>query len=229
MKTGRIMRKLLFAVLLGCTLVPGAWAQDYKYEIGVEGGVGTYLGDANRSLLFRRVGFAGGAAFRYVINYRWAVKTTLSAVNLAGDTRDFDYHLPEGKHYSFNHWLYNAGAQIEFNFFNYGMGYSYLETSRIAPYLLAGLGICYSPAGGAQFVSASIPLGVGVKFKLAPRWNLAVEFTMRKTLGDSLDGKALDDAMGISSSFWKNTDWFSTSFFTITYDFGAKKKVCNNL
>ena len=68
MKTGRIMRKLLFAVLLVCTLVSGAWAQDYKYEIGVEGGVGTYLGDANRSLLFRRGGFSGGAAIRNVIN-----------------------------------------------------------------------------------------------------------------------------------------------------------------
>ena len=36
----------------------------------------------------------------------------------------------------------------QFNFFNYGMGYSYLGTKRLSPYLLAGVGVGYSTVGG---------------------------------------------------------------------------------
>ena len=52
---------------------------------------------------------------------------------------------------------------------------------------------------------------------------------MRKTLGDKLDGKALDDPYGINSSSLKNTDWYSYTLLSVTYDFGMKKKICNNI
>ena len=45
-----------------------------------------------------------------------------------------------------------------------------------------------------------------------------------QTLGDSFDGKALADPYHIESSVLKNTDWFSTTLFSITYEFGRKKK-----
>ena len=56
-----------------------------------------------------------------------------------------------------------------------------------------------------------------------------LEFSMRKTLGDKLDGKALDDPYGINSSSLKNTDWYSYTLLSVTYDFGMKKKICNNI
>ncbi|MFR0835863.1 MAG: DUF6089 family protein [Barnesiella sp.] len=118
------------------------------------------------------------------------------------------------------------GAQAEFNFFNYGMGYSYQETSRISPYLLAGLGVSFAPASVIIF-SVNIPLN-GVKYKIAPRWNIALEFTVRKTLGDNLDGKDLKDPYRIESSAFKNTDWYSMTLFSITYEFGYRRKPCNN-
>ena len=51
---------------------------------------------------------------------------------------------------------------------------------------------------------------------------------MHKTLGDSFDGKSLSDPYNIKSSVLKNTDWFSTTLFSITYEFGRKKEICNN-
>ena len=107
------------------------------------------------------------------------------------------------------------------------MGHSYLGTRRISPYLLAGVGAGYSTVDGGYF-TVDGSLGVGVKYKLAPRWNISLEFAMHKTLGDSLDGKALDDPYNIKSSVLKNTDWFSTTLFSITYEFGRKKEICNN-
>lgn len=163
----------------------------------------------------------------FLLNYRWAVKTDISAMQFSGDTRDFDNRFPNGSDYSFESWQYRLGGQIEFNFFNYGMGYSYLGTKRLSPYLLAGVGVGYSTVGGG-YVSFDASLGAGVKYKIAPRWNISLEFAMHKTLGDSFDGKALADPYHIESSVLKNTDWFSTTLFSITYEFGRKKEICNN-
>ena len=222
------MKKLLSVILISIMAFIEMKAQDYKYEIGVAAGIGTYMGDANQSSVLHKPGAAFSGIFRYVPNYRWAIKVNLATASLRGDTRDFSNVFPEEKHYDFKRQLFDLGAQAEFNFFNYGMGYSYQETSRISPYLLAGLGVSFSPASGDNFFSVNIPLGVGVKYKIAPRWNIALEFTVRKTLGDNLDGKDLKDPYRIESSAFKNTDWYSMTLFSITYEFGYRRKPCNN-
>ena len=50
---------------------------------------------------------------------------------------------------------------------------------------------------------------------------------MHKVLSDRVDMKQLDDPYLIPSSLVKNTDWFSTLVFTISYDFGFKSLPCN--
>ena len=222
------MKKLLLIVCIW-RFVAGVTAQDYKYEAGGALGIGFYMGDANQYVPFHHMKAAYGLVFRHNINYRWAVKANLSSMRISGDTKDFSNVFPEGKQMQFSRQLFDLGAQMEFNFFNYGIGYSYLGTSRIAPYLLAGFGFTFSPSGGDHSFNVNIPLGVGVKYKLSARWNIGLEFTMRKTFGDKLDGKALDDPYLIESSSFKNTDWYSFTMFSVTYDFGYKKRICNNL
>jgi hypothetical protein len=68
-------------------------------------------------------------------------------------------------------------------------------------------------------------MGVGVKYKLKPRWNLAAEFTMTKVFGDKVDG--LSDLTGIKSSFIKNTDWYSLLSVSISYEFGLRCATCH--
>lgn len=222
------MRKLLLIGIM-LRIVSGAVAQDFKYEIGGALGVGFYMGDANQYVPFHNTKVAYGLVFRHNMNYRWAVKANLSSMRIGGDTQNFANVFPEGKQVRFSRQLFDMGAQMEFNFFNYGMGYSYLGTSRIAPYLLAGFGFTFSPSKGDHSFNVNIPLGIGVKYKLAPRWNIGLEFTMRKTFGDKLDGKGLDDPYKIESSSFKNTDWYSFTMFSVTYDFGYRKKICNNI
>ena len=73
----------------------------------------------------------------------------------------------------------------------------------------------------------NIPLGVGVKFKVNKRLNLGLEFLMKKVFSDKLDGDNLSDPYQIKSSFAKNTDWYSTLTFTISYEFSKRCAVCN--
>lgn len=218
---------LILCIIIQLVTPHKANAQDYKYEIGVETGISSYWGDANESSLIYRPGFSGGAIFRYVIDYRWAIRANLSMASIAGNSADKNIIYPGGGTYQFSTTLFDAGCRAEFNFFNYGIGYSYKNTSRISPYITAGLAFCAGFPKGNNFFAVNIPFGLGVKYKVAERWNIGLEFAMHKILSDRVDLKELDDPYKIPSSVLKNTDWFSTLVFTITYDFGFKSLPCN--
>ena len=221
----RILTMLCIAIV--ATLMPKAYAQDYKYDIGVEAGISSYWGDVNQSSLIYRPGFTGGAVFRYVIDYRWAIRANLSAAMLSGNATDDDNILPGGDGYQFSTTLFDAGCRAEFNFFNYGVGQSYKNTSRFSPYITAGLAFCAGFPEGNNFFTVNIPFGVGVKYKVGQRWNLGLEFVMHKVIGGRIDNIDLKDPYQIPSSALKNTDWFSTLTLSITYDFGFKTLPCN--
>ncbi|MCH5328849.1 MAG: outer membrane beta-barrel protein [Coprobacter sp.] len=220
------MKVILLLGMVWCVSFLAA-AQDYKYEAGGGLGIGFYMGDANQSALFRKPGPAAEVILRRTINYRWAIKFDLATAYVKGDTRAFDTRFPGGD-FRFGRQVLDLGAQAEFNFFHYGIGYSYLGTKRISPYLLAGVGLTCVPKKNDGYFNVNLPLGVGLKYKMAPRWNVGFEFSMRKTLGDKLDGKQLSDPLGIDSSVFKNTDWYSLTMISITYDFGRKRAICNN-
>lgn len=202
-------------------------AQDYRYEIGAGLGISGYLGDVNKSNLLKHPGFAGGALFRYIIDYRWALKANLYTAGLSGNSADYDDVLPEGVTYKFNSQVYDLGAMMEFNFFNFGLGYNYKHLKRLSPYLALGIGTTLSSCNGTTAFAINIPMGVGVKFKLKERLNLGFDFTIRKVFGDKVDGFNAGDLTHINSSFLKNTDWYSTMMFTITYEFSKRCVKCH--
>lgn len=216
---------ILFLIIFVATTTK---AQTYKYEAGGGVGMGFYMGDINPNTAFKDVGFAAEATFRWNINYRWAIKTGISTSTLKGTTSGLDFNFPELTDYSFKRQVIDFGVQGEFNFFKYGMEKGYLDTKRLSPYILMGFGFCVVPAKGDSYFNVNLPIGAGVKYKLAKRWNLALEFTMRKTLGDKLDGKSADDPLLIESSAFKNSDWYSHTMVTITYNFGIRTIICNN-
>lgn len=223
------MKRILtmLCIVIVATLMPKSYAQDYKYDIGIEAGISSYWGDVNQSSLIYRPGFTGGAVFRYVIDYRWAIRANLSAAMLSGNAADDKNILPGGDEYQFSTTLFDAGCRAEFNFFNYGVGQSYKNTSRFSPYITAGLAFCAGFPEGNNFFTVNIPFGVGVKYKVGKRWNMGLEFVMHKVIGDRIDSIDLKDPHQIPSSALKNTDWFSTLALSITYDFGFKTLPCN--
>ena len=70
-------------------------------------------------------------------------------------------------------------------------------------------------------------MGVGVKYKLASRLNLGVEWGVRFSLSDELDG-VKDPLYVKSSGAFKNTDCYSALLVTLTYSFKAKCSTCHN-
>ncbi len=220
------MRRWLTIVALAMMAAIPAVAQEYRFEVGPTLGITGYLGDVNNRNPWKHPGLAAGAMLRYVANSRWAFKGNLTYGRISGSSRDFDIKWPEGYGAEFKSNLYDLSATAEFNFFHFGAGPRYKNYKRISPYMVLGLGAVLSTTGkGNTGFALTLPMGVGVKFKLKERLNLGFELTMRKDFGDNLDN--ISDPYGIVHGFAKNTDWHSFALFTVTYEFSKRCTKCH--
>lgn len=218
---------ILLASIWVAAATAAAQSAPYKFDLGGGFGMSGYLGDANNSSLFSHPGFTAEAGMRYIPNVRWAVRGVLGISTLSGNTADMDNVLPQGAEYSFSSKLITLGARAEFNFLPYGIGETYKKLSRWSPYLVLGIGLSLANCDGSNAFAPTIPMGAGIKYKLRPRLNLALEWTMTKVLGDKVDGRDLNDLTGIKTSFIKNTDWCSRITIGLTYEFGERCETCN--
>lgn len=205
---------------------------EYRYEVGVMVGGNSYYGDANYSSLMKNMNIMGGIVGRYNINPRLAVKANLAVARISGSTADFDNRFPGGD-VDFSRTLYDLGAQFECHFFAYGDGSGYKRTHRLAPYIFAGAGMTFAPEPAENVFTMNLPIGLGVKYKIAPRINLGCELSFRFTLSDDLDvtketAPVLSDPYGIKSSGFKNKDSYSFLSISVTYDLSPKYRKCNN-
>ena len=205
---------------------------EYRYEVGAMVGGSSYYGDANYSSLLNNMSLMGGIMGRYNINPRFAVKASLSAAGINGTTAGLDNKFP-GENVEFSRMVYDLGAQFECHFLAYGDGTGYKRTNRLAPYLFAGLGMTFAPKPASNVFTANLPVGVGLKYKIAPRLNLGCELSFRFTLSDKLDvtkntAPMLDDPYGIQSGWLKNKDSYSFLSISVSYDLSPKYRECNN-
>jgi len=220
-------------IMLICFTGTTAVAQEYKYEIGGMLGLSMYMGDANQTALLKGFNPAGGLVFRRNFNFRWALKTDLLMGRITGDTKNTENVFPNHSQASFSRSFFELGGQIEFNFLPYSDKFAYLNTSRIAPYLLTGLGITAAPGKTGTFGSVHFPLGAGVKYKIRNRINLGLEYAVHKLFSDSFDapdteGFNLNNPYRIQSGIFKNKDWYNSLLFSVTWDFGPNNRKCTN-
>lgn len=231
-------RPILFILALTTLLMPlglraqaVAQAETYRFDLG--GGIGAagYLGEANGSNPFTRPGLDANLSFRYLANTRLALRTVLNIAYLKGSTANIENKLPQGQVYDFSSTVTDLSVRGEFNFFNYGIGESYKALSPVTPYLALGAGFALAATsdGKGPFAAFTIPMAMGVKYKLRERLNLGAEFCMTKYFSDRMDSADLSDLTLIKSSFIKNTDWTSTVTLSLTYEFGKRCVACNRI
>lgn len=213
------------AILLSA---PRACAQEesYRFDIGAGLGMGGYMGDLNESNPFGRPGFTGDLAFRYRFDTRWALTTMLGYSALSGNSADLGAALPDNAEYKFKSSVIDLSERVEVNFFAFGIGETYKKLRRWSPYLAVGVGLAMASCEGSNHIAFTIPMAVGVKYKLRERINLCLEFSMTKAFGDRLDGD-IADLYQVKSSFLKNTDWYSRLALSVSYEFGLRCPTCH--
>ncbi len=205
---------------------------EYRYEVGAMVGGSSYYGDANYHSVMKNLNVMGGIIGRYNINPRMAVKGNLAVAGISGNTADFNNRFPGGD-VDFRRMLFDLGAQFEWHFFAYGDGTGFNNSHRLSPYIFAGAGMTYAPKPADHVFTANIPVGVGLKYKIAKRLNLGCELSFRFSFSDRLDvtGKTapiLNDPYGVSSGALKNKDSYSFLSIFVTYDLSPKYRECNN-
>lgn len=223
---------VLMLLLMPATLKAQYADEEYRMEVGARLGGTAYMGDANYSNPLKEMGLSAGLVARYMFNPRMALKCDIAMGKIAGDTRTATTQFPEGQQVAFDRTIYDVGVQFEYNFWPYGNGMSYRESRLFTPYLMGGMGLTIAPAPAEDVAAAHFSLGVGVKYKFAPRWNVGVELAMRFTGTDkldvtSLDGLMLEDPFQVKGGMMKNKDSYSMIGVTVTYDIWPRCDNCN--
>lgn len=208
---------------------------EYRLELGAGVGLMAYEGDFNGNLL-KGLRPAGTLVAKYKMNPRMAWALNLGYGSLKGSSTRAGTWFPDMTEHTadFSTSLVDMSVRYEYNFWPFGTGREYLGARRLTPFVAIGLGLTFANARLTQdgeqskssTVAGQLPIGIGVKYKLATRWNLAVEWMMHFTGGDKLDG--VKDPYGIESSgMFKNTDCYSALTVTITYDLWERCRTCH--
>ena len=217
-------------MLMGCilTMLPTSAVQaqelEYALELGVKAGPMVYFGDANYGSPLKNINASAGIFARYNLNQRMSLKFDVAYGKISGDASNGKNKFPANptQEWKFSKPLVDVACLYELGFWAYGTGGSYKGSHRLAPYIQMGLGVT---ACNKQ-VALNIPLGTGVKYKFAPRWNCGADFSVRFTTGDKLDG--IEDPYRISSGAFKNKDSYAMFMFYVAYDLCPKYRKCNN-
>ncbi len=217
-------------MLMGCilTMLPtsAVRAQELEYalELGVKAGPMVYFGDANYGSPLKNINASAGIFARYNLNQRMSLKFDVAYGKISGDASEGDNKFPANptQEWKFSKPLVDVACLYELGFWAYGTGGSYKGSHRLAPYIQMGLGVT---ACNKQ-VALNIPLGIGVKYKFAPRWNCGADFSVRFTTSDKFDG--IEDPYRISSGAFKNKDSYAMLMFYVAYDLCPKYRKCNN-
>ncbi|MDV3309811.1 MAG: DUF6089 family protein [Cyclobacteriaceae bacterium] len=198
------MRFNLFLALgLSVCLVNVSWAQ--RSEIGFGLGTFNYTGDLVRTYDFSFSRPAATVFYRSNLSKVVSFRAGMTGGFLGASDRKPIDAFAERRDASFDVFLLEVSTVMEYHFLNW-RDEKFLH--RFSPYMFGGLalfGISGNEDKPAEYsnVQAAVPLGVGVKYILNPKWYLALEFGLRKTFYDYLDNLS-DEDTGVKNYQYAN-------------------------
>ena len=240
--------KILGVVLL---LLVSVFAQGesnmYRLEMGVQAGLGYYAGElAPHAFMSQSETY--GIQARAKIDQRWAIQVKGQRQRVVNAiSKDNVWGLSKGS-YVTPMWHFDVVG--EFNFFRYGLDPYNIHMRAVSPFMFVGLGFTAYNKLASQMTSYPvleissegnmdyamyIPVGVGLKWKFAERWQLqaAWQHNVYVLNGDGLEGiydihrkDLFNDSHGLNGSNVMNNDVTSTITVGIVFEFAADKKIC---
>ena len=201
-------------------LATPAFAQDriYKWELGLQGGVGYYVGDA-ATHIFTHPREVYGGHVRYKFDRRWAVQ-------LKGLHQVIRGTIPNEPGVMWTNKLINIDVVGEFNFFRLGKQLYDSRVKPISPYIFLGVGVGLH-SQDYETAAAYLPFGMGLKWEFAPRWQLQLAWQHNLYFADNMD--VVDDlgnTYHLDGANFMNCDLTGQLMLGIVFEFGKEKKIC---
>ena len=223
----RVKSCIVFLVLACVSVSAFAQVQTYLCEVGIQGGMGYYVGDAAPHI-FMNPREAYGIQFRYKFTKRWALQAKVSGQRISG----YQYTMYGEKLVNEPKWtnqMLNIDAVAEFNFFRFGNANKYDKRIKpYTPYLFIGLGIgVYGDMKAPVTCAGYVPLGIGFKWKFAERWGLNIAWQHNIYFSDDIEGqKSLNDKYHMNGWNWMNCDLTGMMTVGIVFEFARAPKPC---
>ena len=201
----------------------GLKGQDYRFELGLGGGVSSYMGEANTEKPLLNPNASISLLGRWNLSGNTALRANLAYAGVSGSTLGNASDFMLGSDIQFDNGLIEANMLFELGFAQYGVPVYHPGFRKWSPYVAVGLGLTGYKADKNR-VCLNIPFGVGVKYKVLPRLNVGLEWMFRKTFTDNLDyssesaGFQLNDVWTGAINWNKNKDWYSIPMLYVTLD-----------
>jgi len=225
------------AVLLSLALTIEAQIFRPNTEAGVFAGASYYQGDINPRKPFYRPGPAAGALMKHNFAEHHCLRFYALYGQLEGNDLDFQNELQQLRAHSFKTSLLDLHFGYEFNFMPQIINRR--KASHASTYIFAAIGyslIISTDTGRASVDDrlgeraaavghATIPFGVGFKYRINDRISAGCEWGMRKSFSDKIDG-LLNPGPDGSYSPLHNNDWYSFAGFYLTFKVFEKKFFC---
>lgn len=205
-------------------------------EIGVLLGTSYYLGELNPGTPFvNKMNPAIGVLYRKNLNKRYALRYGLNFGLLAAEDKLNNAEWNSIRNLSFSTSVLEASVLLEFNFLPYEINNT--NTYPFTPFVFIGAAAFMvapelknnntnTTITSKSIIAPAIPFGVGVKFDLIRNLGLNIEWGMRKTFTDEIDGLPNTYANGYQISNSKNNDWYSFAGITLNYKILTKTDRC---
>ncbi len=218
------MKKLFLSILFALTAIT---LQSQTHEIGFFAGGSNYVGDIGRTNYVYPNKLAGGLIYKYNLNPRIALRGTYTYIPVSGNDSDaenlFRKNRPGGT-LSFSNNIHEFAVGVEVNFFDYNIS-DYRTT--FTPYILTEVAafnyaspstVSGNTVSLKNKFSYSLPVGIGIKGRLADHLAIAFESAVRFTLVDDIDFTT--DKISSLNFGGNGNDWYVFTGFSIVYTFG---------
>ena len=183
MKTRLTLVTIVVGLLFAERLYAGDNDQLYRMELGIDGGLGYYAGDAQPHI-FQDIREAYGAAFRYQFDRRWSLRAKGMAQRISGFRPD-GTGFANKKEGRWTNQIVNVDVVGEFNFFPYGRIRHDRRITPITPYIALGIGVGIHSEW--KKVSAYMPFIVGLKWQPVPHFTIHAAWQHNVYFADNLE------------------------------------------
>ena len=219
----------------------------YRLEAGMQAGAAYYVGELAPHV-FMSTAETYGLQMRTKIDQRWALQVKGQRQRVINELKaGNDWGIKAGK-YSTAMWHIDVTG--EYNFFRFGIDPYNIHMRPITPFVFLGIGftahniylndtLSYpkfecKDDGFVDF-AMYIPVGIGLKWKFAERWQLqlAWQHNLYIVNGDGIEGAISTTYRGLWNNSYEmngknpmNNDVTSTLTLGIVFEFAPDPKIC---